>query len=132
MFPETTDQAIRREQTNFVRSTLGLPAGKKPYQAGEPGKRPFNKGHKPAVKSAKPQGHEAYLKHLEVSGGEIEVLFLDDDETLTGRVRHSDKFTVSIQETPESDTVVLFKHALRGFKVKTPPPSQESKSADQE
>jgi hypothetical protein len=63
----------------------------------------------------RPAGHEAFLKAIEASGGGIWFRYLDEDPNLVhhGMVKHSDKFTVSIDV--QGATRVVFKHALRDF-----------------
>ncbi len=70
--------------------------------------------NRPAQKAKKPQGHEAFLKMLETSGAEIELVLLSSGDKVRGVVRHSDKFTVSIK-SGEEGTKVYFKHALESF-----------------
>lgn len=80
-----------------------------------------------------PAGHEAFLKALETSGAQIEVEKMSG-EKLIGRVKHSDKFTISLRV--ESGGVVrdrvLFKHDLSEFSAISPRPAQTPPDADEE
>lgn len=78
----------------------------------------FNK--KPAAPK-KPQGHEAFLKVLEASKAEVD-LVTTAGETFTGIVKHSDKFTISLK-LPNRGTIVFFKHAIESFEPLDPPPN---------
>ena len=81
---------------------------------------------KPKVKtSAKPTGHEAYLKGLQDSGASISIITLAG-EKFSGRLKHADKYTVSLEvpvaNSEATETFVFFKHAIESFSPQTPPP----------
>lgn len=61
---------------------------------------------------AKATGHEAFLIGLQQSGGEIKII-TNADELFIGRVKHSDKFTISLDI--DGETNVFFKHAIERF-----------------
>lgn len=71
----------------------------------------------------KPEGHEAFLKMLEVSKAEIKITTLDGG-VFQGVVRHSDKYTISIKDG-EKGTVVFFKHGIEQFEPIEPAPNKE-------
>lgn len=68
-------------------------------------------------KAPAPKGHEAFLKALESSGAYL-VFEISSGGTISGVVKTSDKYTISIQE--EHGTRVLFKHDISSFYVKAP------------
>jgi sRNA-binding regulator protein Hfq len=83
--------------------------------------RPTLRAKKPFKKNSdSTKGHEAFLKALETSGATISVELMDDPNPVIGTVKHSDKYTVSIQS--ENEVRVIFKHAMRLFMPLTPPP----------
>lgn len=71
-----------------------------------------------AVKKAT-KGHEAFLKALETSGTEIRVEKMSSGDILIGRVKHSDKYTITLQVMHTADdrytNHVLFKHDISEF-----------------
>ena len=70
----------------------------------------------------KPQGHEAHLKMLEASKAVIRITLLDGSD-VTGVVRHSDSYTISIK--PEGKgTIVYFKHGIESFEPLDPAPAR--------
>jgi len=81
-----------------------------------------NKPHQATKKEAKPKGHEAFLKALETSGAIICVEFMEsipaDQMLLTGVVKHSDAYTISLDVA--GTTTVVFKHSIRAFTCLTP------------
>jgi RNA chaperone Hfq len=60
-----------------------------------------------------PKGHEAFLKALHESGAEIRVYLLDLVEPLQGKIRATDKYTISLDV--KGTTEVIFKHAIQRF-----------------
>lgn len=64
-----------------------------------------------------PKGHEAFLKALEASGATVSFLKASCDETVTGTIKTSDKYTVSIVCAETGLTRVLFKHDISEFCV---------------
>jgi RNA chaperone Hfq len=60
-----------------------------------------------------PKGHEAFLKALHESGAEIRVYLLDLLEPLQGKIRATDKYTISLDV--KGTTEVIFKHAVQRF-----------------
>lgn len=75
---------------------------------------------KPVKLSIAPKGHEAFLKALESSGATVEFEKASSGEKVVGKIKTSDKYTVSlaVQISPESDeyvTRVLFKHDISEF-----------------
>jgi RNA chaperone Hfq len=124
MNERTLDQAVREEQLSHGREmartegTLTLPP--RNTSPGRPERRPGN-----AKTQGKPTGHEAFLKALETSGAQIGVVFLDG-KTVEGVVKHSDKFTISLEATLTGHTHVIFKHAICSFKALSPRPVGET------
>jgi len=77
----------------------------------------FNGGNKRTPKASTPKGHEAFLKALEASGAQVTCEFTDGT-SMTGTVKHSDKFTISMKVTNSDESYqvyVLFKHDIRLF-----------------
>jgi len=84
-------------------------------------------------------GHEAFLKALEHSGATI-VFTMNDGERFVGRIRHSDKYTISMElavpqlpeiatypPAPDSRKIVLFKHSIAYFEpTRRPEPANET------
>lgn len=66
---------------------------------------------------AKPQGHEAFLKALESSSAVISLTMIDGGD-VQGIVKHSDKFTISLEI--EGTVHVIFKHSIASFFAVTP------------
>ena len=66
-----------------------------------------------------PKGHEAFIRALEVSGAIVTFEKASNGEKITGKIKTSDKYTVSIQSV--EGTRVLFKHDISEFFVKTRP-----------
>jgi len=77
--------------------------------------------------TAKPQvvGHEAFLKALENSGAPIEIWLESGVDCFIGKIKHSDKFTISLEARTRIEegvaremngqTVVVFKHSIAYF-----------------
>lgn len=64
------------------------------------------------------KGHEALLKAIEATQAKITIELLDDPKPIVGFVKHSDKYTISVESTNdlgEPRTYVVFKHAIRLF-----------------
>jgi RNA chaperone Hfq len=61
-----------------------------------------------------PKGHEAFLKALHESGAEIVVFLLDVVDPLQGKIRATDKYTISLDV--KGNTEVIFKHAIQRFR----------------
>jgi len=82
------------------------------------------------IKKKKPTlvGHESFLKALEASGAVIEITKTSGD-VLKGVVKHSDKFTISLDEGNGKPPRVLFKHAIEEFQ---PLEHADKKSTDQQ
>jgi hypothetical protein len=101
-------------------TTTERPTALDPTQlaAAQPASRTFGyRGDKkPAKKTKDLKGHEALLRGLEASGAEVTIAFRDSEDEMTGTVKHSDPYTVSIGR-PDGSTYVVFKHAMIGFKV---------------
>ena len=78
-----------------------------------------------------PKGHEAFLKALEASGATITITMASSGDTITGVVRHSDSYTISVRSiigvkagadgTIEDVTKdrVIFKHDISEFSALT-------------
>ncbi|WKZ86373.1 RNA chaperone Hfq [Ralstonia pickettii] len=89
--------------------------------------RPARSGFQPRSKPANAaKGHEAFLKALETSGASISVLMASDGESIVGRVKTSDKFTVSLETN--DGTWVVFKHDISRFKPLTPRPNKDTET----
>lgn len=73
------------------------------------------------AKPKAPKGHEAFLKALETSGGQISVEKRSNGRILTGTVRHSDKYTISLKVTSEKvwdgDDMVEQPNAQLGIRI---------------
>src|SRR5437879_1741340 len=52
--------------------------------------------HKPKEKPLK--GHEAFLKALETSGADVKVEKMSSGEIITGKIKHSDKYTITVRQ----------------------------------
>lgn len=78
---------------------------------------------KPAAKrTQQPKGHEAFLKALETSGVEVEFWIISEPLKIRGKIKTSDKFSVSVMETTcdglESVGIpmVIYKHDISRFR----------------
>jgi len=80
-----------------------------------------------SAKQTAPKGHEAFLKALETSGVDVAFVMASRDEIIVGKIKTSDKYTVSVtQPVPNSDrylTRVLFKHDISEFQPLIPAPT---------
>lgn len=79
-------------------------------------------GSRPKVAKAgpSPKGHEAFLKALESSGAVVCFVMASSGEKITGKVKTSDKFTISVAVpvatgSEQHTTRVLFKHDISEF-----------------
>ncbi len=66
-----------------------------------------------------PVGHESFLKALEKSAASIIIEKASTGEKIKGVVKHSDKFTISIEDAAHR-TRVIFKHDISEFEAVTP------------
>jgi len=68
-----------------------------------------------------PKGHEAFLRALESSNAIVTFVKASSGQIITGKIKTSDKYTVSIAEQIEGtgryNTRVLFKHDISEFCV---------------
>lgn len=115
-FSQSPDHAVRQEQAAFARE-----------QAGEAPRRPTLSvvRNNPVqglglVKkdSSAPKGHEAFLKGLENSRVDVVFEKMSSGEKITGVVKTSDKYTISVVQPLEGGryvTRVLFKHDISEF-----------------
>lgn len=71
-----------------------------------------------------PKGHEAFLKALESSGATVSFHKASCDEIITGTIKTSDKYTVSIQCDRTGMTRVMFKHDISEFCVEARPEAE--------
>ncbi len=94
---------IRQDQITTSRNIIRLNSGNKRERESS-GSR---KGKAPL------KGHEAFLKALEVSGATVFFEKASSGVTIEGVVKHSDKYTVSVQCGDQ--TRVLFKHDISEF-----------------
>jgi len=73
---------------------------------------------KPVSRKKEPlKGHEAFLKGLEEAQAIVEIMLMDD-ESFTGKIKHSDKYTVTISVDKLDggyQNFVIFKHAIKYF-----------------
>lgn len=75
-----------------------------------------------AKRSQQPKGHEAFLKALEASGAEVEFWLISEPLKIRGKVKTSDKFSVSIMETSADGVetacfpIVVYKHDISRFR----------------
>lgn len=122
----------RRLALNEVneRKVIGLPGVARPYAAPS---RAI--GAKPvAATPPKSKGHEAFLKALQGSNADIVVEMISSGRSYFGKLRHSDKYTLTINVTGvrhEGDTTVhplteaydrvLYKHDISEFHTTTAP-----------
>ncbi len=74
--------------------------------------------HKRTPKIQQPKGHEAFLKALEASGATV-IVEMSDGSSLTGTIKHSDKYTISLKVSKEREkgdgayqVYVVFKHSI--------------------
>jgi sRNA-binding regulator protein Hfq len=67
------------------------------------------------------KGHEAFLKALETSAAMVKIEKISSGATISGKVKHSDKFTVSLQDE-FGTTRVIFKHDISEFSAMSPRP----------
>jgi RNA chaperone Hfq len=74
----------------------------------------INPARRPAKAAAAPKGHEAFLKALHESGAEIAVYCLDMEAPIVGKIRATDKYTISLDVRGSAE--VIFKHAIQRFK----------------
>lgn len=74
---------------------------------------PLGRSSTRAKPATAPKGHEAFLKALHESGAEIRVYLLDVVEPLQGKIRATDKYTISLDV--KGTTEVIFKHAIQRF-----------------
>lgn len=100
------DENIRREQRSFgarMSGTITAPAG--------------SRGHRPAKPRQKeaPKGHEAFLKALELSKATVTIEKASSGDRVTGRIKASDKYTISMVEADTDLTRVIFKHDISEF-----------------
>lgn len=98
--------------TVSVTKTLHLPGDRNPSVRTE---RSYSK---PIPKKSPIKGHEAFLKALETAGVEITIDMLGDpdgDRTVIGKIKTSDKYTISIDGT--DDVTVVFKNAIETITV---------------
>jgi sRNA-binding regulator protein Hfq len=65
------------------------------------------------------EGHEAFLKALEAAGARVSLTLVSDpDTTMSGTIKHSDKYTISLRVDRDDGTYqvyVIFKHAIEMF-----------------
>lgn len=117
----TTPEQIREEQRQHAAAML--------REEGEQSSRPQAASPRPilgtirATKSSSsrkitPKGHEAFLKALESSGADVTFVIASSGALITGKVKHSDKYTVSVQVA--GTTRVLFKHDISEFSAPAP------------
>jgi len=96
-------ESIRQDQRDFARNESRRPIVRK------------------GIVKPVPKGHEAFLKALEQSGTTVIFEKASSGEQIIGKVKTSDKYTVSVMVTnpPGSDleysTRVLFKHDISEF-----------------
>lgn len=78
----------------------------------------------PKKTSAAPKGHEAFLKALETSGTDVKVEKKSSGDILIGKIKHSDKYTVTLQVPAAPGEAggpagyvnrVIFKHDISEF-----------------
>lgn len=111
----TDDEAPVRRTLHVVR-----PAGEKRAAPRNIDKRPL-------------QGHEAFLKALQLSNADVVIEKLSSGHVYYGRVKHSDKFTVTLnvtgidkceghgREVVKAADRVIFKHDISEFFTTTAP-----------
>jgi sRNA-binding regulator protein Hfq len=85
-----------------------------------------------AAPTVKAKGHEAFLKALQLSHADVVIEKMNGD-VYYGKIKHSDKFTVTINvvriqrqnvpgvEITEAYDRVIFKHDISEFYTTTPP-----------
>ena len=105
-------ETIRKEQIEAGRRQLST------EQGSGSNVRSIRHGIKSKPSAQPLKGHEAFLKALETSGATVSFEKVSSGVIVTGIVKHSDKFTVSVT-TPEA-TRVLFKHDISEFWAVTP------------
>ncbi len=119
-FNQAPDAAVRAEQVRFARSQIGAETRRPTLSvvrgAGTTGSKPVN--------TNAPKGHEAFLKGLENSAVPVTFEKISSGEKITGVIKTSDKYTVSIMQTRPDGTYqtrVLFKHDISEFMPQIPP-----------
>lgn len=131
-------EVLRREQAEEgrrlaqqeQRRVIGLPAGTRDTLRAVVATGPTQK------EAPKSKGHEAFLKALQGSGADIVVEMISSARTYYGKLRHSDKFTLTVNVTGvryDGDTTirpiaeaydrVLFKHDISEFYTTTAAPA---------
>lgn len=74
------------------------------------------------------KGHEAFLKALELSGADVVIEKVSSGEAVEGKLKHSDKYTVTIRSMSKDDKLidrVIFKHDISEFYTTTARPEVE-------
>lgn len=97
-------------------------------------KRTFSPNKAKNPTTVKPRGHEAFLKQIETSGGQITLEKMSSGEKVTGRVKCSDKYTVTIKQALPDGIFrdrVIFKHDISEFSAE-PVPGDEVTSEEKE
>lgn len=91
-----------------------------------------NNGRGKQQQASQPKGHEAFLKGLETSGARISLEKMSSGEVITGRIKTSDKYTVSVSvgEGDDVTTRVIFKHDISEFRALTPTPASDKEGED--
>jgi sRNA-binding regulator protein Hfq len=78
-----------------------------------------NFNQRPFKKPPAPKGHEAFLKALETASAKVSLTLTSDPDTImTGTIKTSDKYTVSLRVDRDDGTYqvyVIFKHAIEMF-----------------
>lgn len=117
---EQIDEARRRasEEGEAIQPRRTLSVARtdtRPARANEaPGRKPGGPATRVPLK-----GHEAFLKALELSGADVVIEKISSGAKMTGRIKHSDKFTVTLRSDDGIERVI-YKHDISEFYTTTP------------
>jgi sRNA-binding regulator protein Hfq len=82
----------------------------------------------------KPKGHEAFLKQIEASGTDVTLEKISSGEMIKGKVKCSDKYTVTIKQTLDDGATrdrVIFKHDISEFSALAGRPDEVTSEANE-
>lgn len=119
------DESIRREQIQAGRAMRDEERSERRTLSPRTG---YQRPNTARAKDKSPlKGHEAFLKALELSGARVK-LEKCDGTIIEGTVRHSDKFTISMNDGARDR--VIFKHDISEFSALTPRVVPDSKTEE--
>ncbi len=100
-----------------VRDTLHLPPKGRVNVPANERTREFSR--RPATRK---EGHDALIQALAPKGAFIRIQLLANDTELYGKLKESDRFTITILEQMEDGSLkqrLVFKHAIESFVLET-------------